>query len=78
MEDGGRPRLKLVWEESGGPKFKPPEHTGFGRTMIERVVGQVLDGEVKLDFRQKGVLCTIEIPADHIVDSPVRSVFQPA
>lgn len=78
VERGDQPRLRLVWEESGGPEFKPPEHMGFGRTMIERVVGQVLEGDVNLDFLEKGVLCTIEIPANHIVDSPVRSVFPTA
>ena len=39
-----------------------PERSGFGRAMIESVVGQALEGEVKLSFPPKGVRCVIVIP----------------
>ncbi len=35
-------KLKLVWQERGGPPVTPPERSGFGRAMIETVVGQAL------------------------------------
>jgi two-component sensor histidine kinase len=59
-------RLKLVWEERGGPKVGPPDHSGFGRAMIENVVGRALEGDVKLSFPPKGVRCVIEIPATQV------------
>jgi two-component sensor histidine kinase len=59
-------RLKLVWEERGGPKVSPPERSGFGRAMIENVVGRALEGDVKLSFPAKGVRCVIEIPATQV------------
>jgi PAS domain S-box-containing protein len=55
-------KLKLVWQERGGPKVTPPERSGFGRAMIETVVGKALEGDVKLSFPPKGVRCEIVIP----------------
>ena len=59
-------KLKLVWEESGGPKVRPPERSGFGRAMIENVVGRALEGDVRLSFPPKGVRCVIEIPSSQV------------
>jgi len=55
-------KLKLTWEEQGGPPVSAPERSGFGRAMIESVVGKALEGEVKLSFPAKGVHCVIVIP----------------
>jgi len=55
-------KLKLTWEEQGGPPVSAPERSGFGRAMIESVVGKALEGEVKLSFTAKGVHCVIVIP----------------
>ncbi len=59
-------KLKLTWQERGGPKVVPPQRSGFGRAMIESVVGQALDGDVKLSFPEKGVRCEIVIPAAQV------------
>ena len=59
-------KLKLVWEESGGPKVRPPDRSGFGRAMIENVVGRALEGDVRLSFPPKGVRCVIEIPSSQV------------
>lgn len=56
-------KLKLVWQEKGGPPVTPPERSGFGRVMIETVVGQALEGDVRLSFPPKGVRCVIVIPS---------------
>jgi PAS domain S-box-containing protein len=55
-------KLKLTWEEQGGPPVSAPERSGFGRAMIESVVGKALEGDVKLSFPPKGVRCVIVIP----------------
>jgi two-component sensor histidine kinase len=59
-------KLKLTWQERGGPKVSPPERSGFGRAMIENVVGQALEGDVTLSFPEKGVHCEIVIPAAQV------------
>jgi PAS domain S-box-containing protein len=63
---GDAARLKLVWEEQGGPPVTTPERSGFGRAMIENVVGRALEGDVKLSFPTSGVRCVIEIPAAQV------------
>jgi PAS domain S-box-containing protein len=59
-------QLKLTWEERGGPPVSTPERSGFGRAMIESVVGKALEGEVKLSFPAKGVRCIIMIPETQV------------
>jgi PAS domain S-box-containing protein len=59
-------KLKLVWQEKGGPPVSPPERSGFGRAMIETVVGKALEGNVRLSFPPKGVRCEIVIPVAQI------------
>ena len=55
-------KLRLTWQERGGPPVTPPERSGFGRAMIETVVGRALEGDVVLSFPPKGVRCEIVIP----------------
>ena len=55
-------KLKLTWEEQGGPPVSAPERSGFGRAMIESVVEKALEGEVNLPSQPKGVRCVIMIP----------------
>lgn len=67
IQDGEAQTFVFGWKEQGGPDVTPPGHVGFGRMMIERVVGQALNGKVKLDFEPDGVSYVIEIPATHVV-----------
>jgi two-component sensor histidine kinase len=60
-------KLKLVWQERGGPLVSPPERSGFGRAMIENVVGRALQGDVTLSFPPKGVCCEIVIPSAQVI-----------
>jgi PAS domain S-box-containing protein len=59
-------KLRLTWQENGGPTVAPPQRSGFGRAMIETVVSQALDGDVKLSFPPKGVRCEIVIPSAQV------------
>ena len=56
-------QLVIVWRERGGPPVTPPERTGFGIRMIERVLASDLGGHVSLDFTAQGLHCTIVAPA---------------
>ena len=53
-------RLRLVWQESGGPKVCPPKQKGFGSQLIERAFAGQLGGS-ELIFSPHGVVCTLEV-----------------
>ena len=55
-------RIRLRWQESGGPTVKPSGRRGFGSRLIERGLAQDLGGEVHLDYEPLGVVCQIIIP----------------
>ncbi|MFT4117905.1 PAS domain-containing protein [Bradyrhizobium sp.] len=55
-------RLRLIWTESGGPPVSAPDRTGFGTTLIERVMAREADGEAKIDYRPDGVVLTVNVP----------------
>jgi two-component sensor histidine kinase len=55
-------RMELRWQETGGPPVKPPDHKGFGSRLIEGGLAQELNGEVRFDYAQDGVVCLIAMP----------------
>ena len=59
-------KLRLTWQENGGPPVAPPQRSGFGRAMIETVVSRALEGDVNLSFPPKGVRCVILIPSAQV------------
>jgi two-component sensor histidine kinase len=54
-------RLFVKWEESGGPPVKAPTRQGFGSRLI-RGLAQETAGEVRLDYKRSGLVCTVDIP----------------
>jgi two-component sensor histidine kinase len=60
LEEADIPRLRLIWEEIGGPPVRSPERRGFGTRLIERSLAQDLDGQVTIAFRPGGVICTVD------------------
>jgi two-component sensor histidine kinase len=52
--------VKLTWQETGGPKVRPPKTKGFGSHLIERAFGGQL-GAAQLTFDPTGLTCTLEI-----------------
>ena len=55
-------RMRLRWQESGGPPVTPPGRWGFGARLIEGGLAQELDGEVRLVYEPTGVVCQIVMP----------------
>jgi PAS domain S-box-containing protein len=55
-------RLRLQWRENGGPPVAAPARRGFGSRLVERGLSAEMGGEVKLDFRPEGLICTIDAP----------------
>jgi two-component sensor histidine kinase len=62
LRDDGDERLRLVWEETGGPGAAPPENKGFGLTMIENIMQNELEGEIAVEFRKEGLRVDARFP----------------
>jgi len=56
-------RLRITWQETGGPPVSAPASTGFGSRLIERGLARELGGPVTLNFQPTGIVCTMDIPA---------------
>jgi len=54
-------RLILRWTEIGGPSTKPPTHQGFGTRVMKSMIGGSLKGDMRLDWREDGLVCEIGI-----------------
>jgi two-component sensor histidine kinase len=57
--DNGKPQLRLVWTETGGPPVVTPVRRGFGSRLIERSARDQLGGEATVDFLPRGVVYTL-------------------
>jgi two-component sensor histidine kinase len=55
-------RLLVVWTERGGPPVARPTRRGFGSRIIELALASELDGQVELDYRPGGLVCTLRAP----------------
>ena len=53
-------RLKLRWQESGGPVVKPPERKGFGSLLLDRALKYEL-GITRFDFDPRGLTWEMDI-----------------
>ena len=62
------PRLRLSWQERGGPVVTPPTRKGFGHMVIEHMVAQKLEATVEMAFASKGMCWTLAIPSTHFAD----------
>jgi two-component sensor histidine kinase len=66
VTQGSPQRFRLRWAESGGPPVEKPRRRGFGSRLVERGLAQDLGGEVQLDFKRSGLICTIDAPLSEI------------
>lgn len=59
--EAGAQRLRLTWQESGGPLVQAPTRTGFGTRLIAGGVRRELDGTAELAFEAKGLRCDLDV-----------------
>jgi PAS domain S-box-containing protein len=62
--DAADQQLRVRWAETGGPRVRPPERSGFGRFLLERALSFDLGGDVRLVFAEEGVQCDIAVPLE--------------
>lgn len=65
-------RLELTWSESGGPLVAEPSHKGFGTKMISRALSGYIDGEVDLQFEERGLRFRMTASLDALKKAPAR------
>lgn len=70
IEERGRASLLLSWAETGGPPVQGPNRPGFGGQLIEFTIGHEFGGTSKIDYTDKGVVCTMTIPWERVALQP--------
>ena len=55
------PRLRVTWEETGGPRVKEPCRSGFGSRLI-RGLSHDASGKVDMKFLETGLVCMFDLP----------------
>ncbi|NNL35551.1 MAG: PAS domain-containing protein [Silicimonas sp.] len=55
VEGTGEKTIDFLWRESGGPAVEASDVSGFGTTMMERVVSTEFDGSADIRFRPEGL-----------------------
>ena len=68
----GEHLAEVEWRESGGPPVTTERNRGFGTELIEKIVAHELRQPVALDFRHKGVVCTMRVPIRRPADFRIR------
>jgi two-component system CheB/CheR fusion protein len=53
-------RVRLTWQEQGGPTVVPPARKGFGSLLLEQALKAEL-GSASLSFAPDGVECVVEL-----------------
>jgi two-component sensor histidine kinase/ActR/RegA family two-component response regulator len=54
-------RLRLIWNETGGPTVVPPTRQSFGTRMMGSL-GQQLNGQVELAYQPSGFIYALDVP----------------
>jgi PAS domain S-box-containing protein len=68
-ERAGQAVFGMAWLEEGGPPVAKPRRSGFGRTVIERMIAQALEGTASLDFAPGGIVWRFSCPAHRALES---------
>lgn len=59
--------FELSWRESGGPPVVAPTNSGFGSTLIGRVIPFDLGGKAEIDYPPEGATARFVIPARYVL-----------
>ena len=58
----GERRLQLEWVEKGGPPVSPPQHEGFGITLLGKVLPTQANADIRIDFNAEGLRFWMQAP----------------
>jgi PAS domain S-box-containing protein len=68
VEAEGAGIFRMIWSERDGPTVPAPTRTGFGRTVLERMITSTLGGSAALDFRDSGAIWTFTCPSAGVLE----------
>jgi len=68
-EQAAQATFCMTWTEQDGPSVVPPQRTGFGRTVVERMIARTLGGTAALELVPTGVVWRFACPADRALES---------
>lgn len=60
--ENGQQRVKLEWQETGGPSVAAPKRAGFGTRLIKQAL-RAEGGRVRFNFAPDGAKCILELEA---------------
>jgi two-component sensor histidine kinase len=65
--------FNLTWSEMGGPEVKPPEHKGFGYSVLMEQAAWALSGKVEAQYPRSGLIWKLWAPLQEIAaDLPIH------
>ena len=67
-EEGADRTFCVAWHESGGPPVGAPSRTGFGHTVMVRMIEEAMNGKAMLDYAAQGVRWSLACPAVPALD----------
>jgi PAS domain S-box-containing protein len=73
-ENAGKRELHMIWRELGGPSVAPPNHSGFGSTIIERMIARSLLGSAKVTYAPAGLIWELVAPESALIETSGFSV----
>lgn len=62
VQEDGKRKLKLEWTEQDGPPVEPPHRTGFGSTLLKRVLPTQCNAEVDWHLDRAGLRFQMTAP----------------
>lgn len=72
--DAGNATFDMQWRERDGPVVVPPDRTGFGRTVTEKMAALSVGGTVSIDYPPSGLQWTLHAPLENVlVGAPAQS-----
>ena len=72
--EGDAAHLEFCWQEANGSTVTQPVRSGFGRTVLERVVPVTLDGTASLEFADGEVCWLLRAPLAGLTEKAIQAV----
>jgi PAS domain S-box-containing protein len=69
---GGEAHVEFRWQEENGLATERPGRSGFGRTVLERVVPATLGGTASLEFRDGKVCWLLQAPLSALTKKAIQ------
>ena len=60
--------VSLVWTERGGPPVSSNGEEGYGSKLLNRSVTRQLDGSIKTDWSDDGIIVTLKMKAAKLAE----------